>query len=220
MASHQILLLLVVSAIFAVTVRANIFIKDSTQRSVHQHRTNLFTKNTRDKETFQPILVEVLQQRYLLLEDALWNVIVSGLEQSYVLEQIHNGHHTFFLGNFSVHHCYLSTFDPQQSIVSDAMNSINRSATDTVASYLRASGHSYSERDALSISVRNQNLTYQLDVLFDKMLSSDFLTIIRNVSHFLWFGYKCCLKVRNCLDVGIFVYVYAWHDVCYSWSSS
>lgn len=201
MVLHQMLLLLVVSAIFVVTVRANIFVKDSTQRSVLQQRTNLFTKNARNKEpTFQPIFIEVLQQRYLLLEDALWNVIVSGLEQSYVLQQIHNGHHTFFLGNFSVHNCYLSTFDPQQSIVSDAMNSINRSATDTVNSYLHSSGHSFSERDALSISVRNQNLTYQLDVLFDKMLSSDFLTIIRNVSNCYA---KCCLKVKICLDVRI-----------------
>lgn len=169
----------------AVSERADFSIKDAPRRSSSvQQRINPFAKDARDKQqpTYQPVFVEVLQQRYLLLEDAMWSVIVSGLEQSYVLQQIHNGHQTFFLGNITVYNSYLSTFDPHQSVIYEAMNAINRSAAETVHRYLQASSHAFGERDALAISVRNQNLTYQLDTLFDKMANTDFLTIVRNVS--------------------------------------
>lgn len=189
MALQRVLLLFMACTIFAVATHANIAIKDSTQRSnvqQQQRNTNLFAKDTQHREpTYQPIFIEVLQQRYFLLEDAMWNVIVSGLEQSYVLQQIYDGHRTFFLGNFTVHNCYLSTFDPHQSVIYDAMNAINRSAVDTIEKYLQTSAFTFSERDALALSVRNQNLTYQLDVLFDKMVNTDFLTVVRNVSSFI-----------------------------------
>lgn len=169
---------------------ADFSIKDAPRRSSSvQQRTNPFAKDARTKQqqqpTYQPVFVEVLQQRYLLLEDAMWSVIVSGLEQSYVLQQIHNGYQTFFLGNITVYNAYLSTFDPHQSVIYEAMNAINQSAAETVHRYLQASSHAFSERDALAISVRNQNLTYQLDTLFDKMANTDFLTIVRNVSVFV-----------------------------------
>lgn len=187
MALHRALLLFMAIAICSVVAeRANFTIKDISHRSnVAQQRTNPFIKDAHDnKPNYPPIYVEVLQQRYLLLEDAMWSVIVSGLEQSYVLQQIHNGHQTFFNDNFTVHNCYLSTFDPHQSVIYDSMNTINQSVSETMQKYLQGTSHAFSERDALAISVRNQNLTYQLDTLFDKILKTDFLTVVRNVSEF------------------------------------
>lgn len=249
MALQRVLLLFMASAIFVVATHANIAVKDSTQRSnIHQQqqqqeqqqqqqrKTNLFTKHTYHPEpTYPPIFIEVLQQRYFLLEDAMWNVIASGLEQSYVLDQIHKGHQSFFLGNFTVHNCYLSTFDPHQSVIYDAMNAINRSTVETIDRYLQTSAYSFGERDALALSVRNQNLTYQLDVLFNKMMDSDFLTIVRNVSvHFFVAILRSLASllgsrknaglersasiirftIRFCFDVRMFVFVCVCKGIC------
>lgn len=148
-------------------IQANIFIKDSTQKTNHQ-----------------PILIDVLRQRYFSIEDALWHVITSGLEQSYVLQQVHSGHKTFLQENFTEKNCYFSTFDPDQHTLYEAIRRISQAANETVGKYLHSARHLFNDRDALSISIHNQNLTYPLDQLFEKTGNTDFYAIIRNVSLF------------------------------------
>lgn len=144
---------------------------------------NVFTKNSNVQHvTHPPILVDALRQRYFSIEDALWHVISSGLEQSYVLQQIHSGHKTFLRDNFYEKNCYFSTFDPDQQVLFDAIKQINQSVQTTVEQYLYSSRRHFNERDSLTISGRNLNLTHYLDKLYEKTGNSDFYATIRNVS--------------------------------------
>lgn len=128
--------------------------------------------------------VDVQRQRYLSLEKALWHVIDGGLEDSYVLQQVHSGHRTFLTDNHQEKGAFLSVLDPEQRQLVDAINRINVSLSDTVGSYLRTSTRYYNERDALTVARLNQNLTYQLEQIFNISGSTDFYKVIRNVSVF------------------------------------
>lgn len=129
-----------------------------------------------------PILLDVLRQRYLALEDALWHVLTSDLDKSYVLQQIHSGHRTFLHDNFLETHSYLSVFDPEQRAISEAIQTINESVAITVDRYLHSSRRLFNERDSLAISVQNRNLTYHLDRIYEITGISDFYKTIQNVS--------------------------------------
>lgn len=146
--------------------------------SVLSVQANIFTKNSRTSHP--PTLLDVLRTKYFSIEDALWHVISSGLEQSYVLQQIHSGHRTFLRDDFSEKSCYFSTFDPDQQVLLDAIKKINESVTTTVTNYLHT-GY-YRESDSLAISIRNMNLTHQLDKIFEVAGNSDFYMTVRNVS--------------------------------------
>lgn len=140
---------------------------------------NIFAK---DAHSQPPTLVDVLRQRYFSLEDALWHVITSGLEQSYVLQQIHSGHRTFLRDSFGEKNCYFSTFDPDQQALFEAIRKINQSAETTMQNYLHTSRQFFRESDSLAISARNLNLTDQLDKLFKITGTSDFYMTVRSVS--------------------------------------
>lgn len=129
-----------------------------------------------------PSIVDVHRQRYLSLEKALWHVIDSGLEEAYVLQQIHSGHRTFLTDNYHEKNVYLSLFDPDHRKLFDAINRINVSVADTVRSYLHTSSRYYNERDSITIARLNQNLTYQMEQIFNASGESDFYRIVRNVS--------------------------------------
>lgn len=126
--------------------------------------------------------VDVQRQRYLSLEKALWHVIDGGLEDSYVLQQVHSGHRTFLTDSFLEKGAFLSVLDPEQRQLFDAINRINVSVSDTVRSYLRTSTRYYNEKDALTVARINQNLTYQLEQIYNVSGSTDFYKVIRNVS--------------------------------------
>lgn len=143
-------------------------------------------QQTIQKIVYPPTLVDVLRQRYFSIEDALWHVIESGLDQSYVLQQIHSGHRTFLRDNFLEKNCYFSTFDPDQQVLFDAIKQVNQSAQTTIDNYLYSSRRLFSERDSLAISAKNINLTYHLDKIYEKTGNTDFYTTVRNVSR-NWF---------------------------------
>lgn len=174
-------------------VQANISERNAHQRVNYGNRngnikssvkgtgdTNIRGSNTNMNRP--PILLEVMRQRYLSIEDAIWHVIDSGLEQSYALQQIHNTHKTFLREDFLEKSCYFSTFDPEQRILYDALQRINQSVETTVDNYLHSSQQFYRETDALAISARNLNLTHYFDKLIEISGTSDFYMTIRNVS--------------------------------------
>lgn len=144
-----------------------------------------------------PTLLDVLRQRYFVVEDALWHVISSGLEQSYVLQQIHSGHRTFLRDDFLEKSCYFSEFDPDQKALVDAIKHINQSVATTIENYLHSNRRLFRESDALAISMRNINLTYQLDKIFEITGNSDFYMTTRNVS------IACCFF---CLHKSVYLY--------------
>ena len=130
----------------------------------------------------QATLVDSQRQRYLSLESALWHIIQSGMDQAYVLQQIHSGHRTFLQSNFGEKNVYLSNFDPDHRAIIEAIQRVNASSWNTVDNYLHTNTRLFNEREALRISNENGNLTYHLDRLHNVTGRSDFYRVIRNVS--------------------------------------
>lgn len=141
---------------------------------------NIFAKEPHTSNP--PTLLDILRQRYFSIEDALWHVISSGIDESYALQQIHSGHRTFLRDNFYEKNCYFSTFDPDQSVLFSAIQKINQSVAITVENNLHSNRRLFNERDSLVISGRNLNLTHQLDKLFEITGNGDFYYTVRNVS--------------------------------------
>lgn len=137
---------------------------------------------TLSRPNFAPTWLDMLRERYLDLEESLWGIVTSGLEQSYVLQQVHSGHRTFLRDDFLENHCFLSTFDPDQRIVHDAIEKINESTNLTVDRYLHATRRLFNERDALQISLRNAQLINDLDKLYEVTGTTDFYYTIKKVS--------------------------------------
>lgn len=159
--------------------------------SVLSVQANIFAKDARNNHP--PTLLDVLRQRYFSIEDALWHLINSGMDQSHVLQQIHSGHRTFLRDTFSEKNCYFSTFDPDQQVLFDAIQKINQSVETTAENYLHSSRRLFRESDSLAISARNLNLTDQLDKLFKITGTTDFYMTIRNVSDFFY----CFLLIHS-----------------------
>lgn len=137
---------------------------------------------SRAQSSNPPALLDSLRQRYSALEEALWHVIGGGLEQPYVLQQVHSGHRTFLRENFHENSVNLSPLDPIEKGLRDIIGKINASIAETVTYYLHSSGRLFNERDALAISTRNYNLTKHLDKLFDITGSTQFYQTIKDVS--------------------------------------
>lgn len=156
-------------------------VRASIKRININHHNNIFNRDMVRKSA-PPMLLDVMRQHYFTVEDALWHLIESGMEQSYVLHQIHSGHRTFLRDNFLEKNCYFSTFDPDQHILRNAIREINQTVEDTVDNYLHSNRQFFRETDALAISARNINLTYQLDKLNEISGTNDFYITIRNVS--------------------------------------
>lgn len=156
-----------------INILAAIFVVSSSVQA------SIFTKDVRNSP---PTLLDVMRQRYFSIEDALWHAINSGMDLYQVLQQIHSGHRTFLRDSFSERNCYFSSFDPEQKVLFDTIQKINQSVAITVDNYLHSSRIRFRETDSLAISARNQNLTDQLDKLFEITGTTDFYATIRNVS--------------------------------------
>lgn len=137
---------------------------------------------TRHQPDFAPTWLDMLRERYLELEESLWGIVTSGLEQPYVLQQVHSGHRTFLRDNFLENHSFLSTFDPDQRVIHDAVGKINESVNTTVSRYLHATRRLFNERDALQISLTNERLTNDLDKLYEIGATTDFYYTLKKVS--------------------------------------
>lgn len=178
-------------------VQANIFERNARQKFSYGTRNGNIKSSLKGGSSTAanqpPTLLDVMRQRYFSIEDAIWNVIDSGLEQSYALQQIHSGHKTFLQEDFLEKSCYFSTFDPEQRIVNDAIQRINQSVVTTLDNYLHSSRQFYRETDALAVSARNLNLTYYFDRLIEIADTSDFYMTVRNVSDF---AYIFCSFIR------------------------
>lgn len=133
------------------------------------------------KKRLKPTLLNLLRDQYLSTENTLWSTIASGLETDYVLQQIHSGHANFLSNNFQEIHCYLSTFDPEQRVVHDAIVKISNAVNNTVNRYLHTTRRLFNEGESLSISVVNRDLSKQLDQIYAITGESDFYDTLKMV---------------------------------------
>lgn len=130
----------------------------------------------------KPTLINLMRNEYLSTEDTLWAEIGGGMEPSYVLQQIHSGHSEFLNRDFHEYSCYLSTFDPEQHEVRDAMLRIATAANNTANRYLHTSRRLYNEEETLEVSTSNRDLSRHLDKIFEITGVGDFYYTTRRVS--------------------------------------
>lgn len=136
------------------------------------------------RERYAPSFLDQQRQRYISLENTLWHVIASGLDQQYVLQQIHSGHNAFLRNPFFEKSSPLSTFDPEQRMLREAIQHINQSLAITLENYLLSHRRSYfNERDLLAVATHNRNLTYYLEKIQEITESGEFYKTIKNVSN-------------------------------------
>lgn len=148
-----------------------------------------------DNPNLKPTLLNLLRDQYLTTEDTLWAMITSGQEPSYVLQQIHSGHSRFLGQNFNVIHCYLSTFDPEQRTVHDALLKISNQVNQTMNRYLHTSRRLYNEEESLDNARENHELSKQLDIIYDTTGLGDFYFTLKRVRFLIFYIY-----LRNFCD--------------------
>lgn len=142
-----------------------------------------------DNPNLKPTLLNILRDQYLTTEDTLWSMITSGQEPSYVLQQIHSGHSRFLGQNFNIIHCYLSTFDPEQRVLHDAVLRISNQVNQTLNRYLHTSRRLYNEQESLDNGRENRELSKQLDIIYETTGLGDFYYTLKRVSVFVLFQF-------------------------------
>lgn len=142
-----------------------------------------FSRQTNPAPTF----LDQHRDRYLQTEETLWHQIASGSEQAFALQQVHSGHNAFLRASFLENGSPLSTFDPEQRILFEAIARINESRSITVDNYLIGHTRQYrNERDLLGVATHNKNLLFHFDKIFDVTGTGDFYKTIQSVSVLLF----------------------------------
>lgn len=154
---------------------------------------------TTHRRQFAATWLDMLRERYLDLEDSLWGVVGSGLEQSYVLQQVHSGHRTFLRDDFLENDCFLSTFDPDQRVIHEAVDKIDQMVSLTVDRYLHAARRLFNERDALQISLQNEQLQIELDKIHETTVTTDFYYTIKRVS----LNFCVCMCLSQSISIAL-----------------
>lgn len=136
--------------------------------------------------------IDMLRERYLVLEKALWLVIRSGADQTFALQRIHDTHITFFGESFNEHGIYLSAFDTDQIILFDAISHINVTVRALNDHYLHPNMRDFNQRESIGFSRLGVNVTEYIDRVFnvtDKD-GGDFFRYIKRVLTDMHIGSK------------------------------
>lgn len=138
------------------------------------------------KSTKAPVLIDSIRQHYLGLENDLWSLIDSGIDNAYVLDRIHTVYLQFFVENFgelNVTFCDYA-FDRQMELF-DTVSSINKTVSLVLEKSLRANPLAYDEKATIETNRHQIELSYQLEILFNMTGTSEFYETIERVSGFI-----------------------------------
>lgn len=138
------------------------------------------------KSTKAPVLIDSIRQHYLGLENDLWSLMDSGIDNAYVLDRIHTVHLQFFVENFgelNVTFCDYA-FDRQIELF-DAVSSINQTILLVLEKSLRQNPLAFDEKATIETNRHQIDLTHQLEILFNMTGTSDFYETIQRVSDFI-----------------------------------
>lgn len=128
--------------------------------------------------------IDVLRDRYLTLEKALWLVIRSGADQTFSLQRIHDTHITFFTESFNERGLYFSAFDSDQMLLFDSISHINVTVRALNDHYLHANIRDFNQRESVGFSRLGVNVTDYMDRIYnvtDKD-GGDFFRYIKKVN--------------------------------------
>lgn len=155
--------------------------------SMADNRTKSLNENHQQavlpKSTKAPVLIDSIRQHYLGLENDLWSLMDSGIDNSYVLDRIHTVHLQFFVENFgelNVTFCDYA-FDRQIELF-DAVTSINQTILLVLEKSLRQNPLAFDEKATIETNRRQIDLTHQLEILFNMTGTSEFYETIQRVS--------------------------------------
>lgn len=138
------------------------------------------------KSTKAPVLIDSIRQHYLGLENDLWSLMDSGIDNAYVLDRVHTVHLQFFVENFgelNVTFCDYA-FDRQIELF-DAVSSINQTILLVLEKSLRQNPLAFDEKATIETNRHQIDLTHQLDMLFNMTGTSEFYETIQRVSDFI-----------------------------------
>lgn len=124
--------------------------------------------------------VDRLISRYLTLERALWQVIRSGVPQSTSLRRIHDTHLTFFAEDFQAKNVFFD-IDPDQRVLSNALNYINSTIANVDKSPLHSNEKDYNMNEAITFATNNIHMKENYDKIHNITEGSDFYGFIARV---------------------------------------
>lgn len=126
----------------------------------------------------EPVYVDMLRDRYLSLEKAMWLVIRSGVERNFVLDRIHQTHKTFFNEYFNERGVELLDDDADQKQLLQSFQHIRR-MLDTIQTYYGNSN--LDEKSLVEYAERGKYVTVSMDRIYNVTEEKDFFRYIRNV---------------------------------------
>lgn len=126
--------------------------------------------------------IDELRFRYLQLEQALWEIMPSGLDHNFILQQIHKTHKTFLMENFDERGIELSLFDRPQLLLYDDISHINLTIKNINEKYLQRNYDSVTEREMIEFSRNGINFTQKINRIFNLTNSQEFFQGMINVS--------------------------------------
>lgn len=135
-----------------------------------------------DEPSEYPSIIDSLRLDYLTLEKSLWQLIESGIDTAFVLEQVHIVHLTFFNESFHEQSVYLNDIDTEHLQLFNAIDVINRTAAVLLKNYLHKNPLKFNEGITFEVAKHQINLTEQLDNIENITEYTDFLLSIKNVS--------------------------------------
>lgn len=170
----QFCLILVLSALA-------VSIAEQREKSVNGVRQRL----TSSLPQQNPLLIDSLRRRYLALEHDLWNLMDSGIDTAYVLEQIHLVHLRLFHDHFNEFNVtfYDYAVDRQTQLL-DIVSNINRTVSLIEHYSLRQNPLSFDEDQTINAARYQLNLTDQINTLYEITEPRNFYETIKNVSDF------------------------------------
>lgn len=132
------------------------------------------------------VLIDSIRQHYLALENDLWSLMDSGIDNAYVLDRIHTVHLQFFVENFgelNVSFCDYA-FDRQMELF-DTVSSINETVLLVLEKSLRQNPLAFDEKATIETNRHQVELSHQLETLFNMTGTRDFYETIQRVSGFI-----------------------------------
>lgn len=111
--------------------------------------------------------IDVLRERYLTLEKALWLVLRSGADQTFSLQRIHDTHITFFTEPFNERGIYFTAFETDQMTLFESISYINITVRAVNDHYLHGNIRDFNQRESVGFAQHGINMTGYIDRMFN-----------------------------------------------------
>lgn len=172
---------LLVLLVFGTSVFMSNALERFSESSLQPH---VFAPASNPQKPVSPTLTDYLRLHYLSLEESLWQLMESGTDNAFVLEQIHAVHLTFFKERFGEFNVPLDAPDPYERQLQNVIRAVNRTVTYLIEHCLQTNPLEFDELEVITSARRQFNFTTKLDLIHNVTEFTDFFQTIKNVSVF------------------------------------